>query len=72
MKILQKFYRTRENKDSNNQLYRFKVEERFDEIIHQHHHENVAQIGSHEKPIFKFCSDEHFYQENGDGNEKVF
>ena len=46
-------------------------DEWFDKIIHQHHHENVAQIGSHEKPVFEFGRNQNFDKEKSDRNKKV-
>lgn len=61
MKILGKLNQTGKNKNSDNELFGIEIEKCFDEIIHQHHHKNIAQKSSYKENIFEFCSNQDFY-----------
>jgi len=69
VKILGKLNQTGKDENADHQFRGTNIEKCFDEIIHQHHHKNVAEIGSYEEPIFEFCCDKNLNKENNDGNQ---
>ena len=72
MKILGKLNQAGKNENPDNQFCWIEIEKYFDEIIHQHYNENITQISSYEEDVFKFCSNQNFYYEDENSNQKAF
>jgi len=68
VKILGKLYETGKNKDADYQFLGINVIKGFDKIIHQHHHQNISQIGPDKINIFEFGGYQNFCKEDQNCN----
>ncbi|WP_374445731.1 hypothetical protein [Epilithonimonas sp.] len=60
MKILGKLYDAGKNKNANYEFCWTEIKKSFDKIIHQHHHQNISQIGPDKINIFEFGGYQNF------------